>query len=59
MKETYDYIEGFSKQIKMTPASLDLSSLPEGYGFQFELKLADTTKNVSKPILESVELSFQ
>jgi len=59
VKETYDYLEGFSKQIKLTPASLDLSSLPEGYGFQFELKLTDTTENVSKPILESVELSFQ
>lgn len=58
-KETYDYIPGFSKQIKKTPASIDLNSLPEGYGFQFEVKLSDTTENKSKPILESVELSFQ
>ncbi|MFK7910138.1 MAG: hypothetical protein AB8F34_05995 [Akkermansiaceae bacterium] len=59
VKESYDYIKGFSKQIKKTPASLDLSSLPEGYGFQFEIKLTDTTENKSKPILESVELKFK
>jgi len=58
VKESYDYIEGFSKQVKMTPAALDLTSLPEGYGFQFEVKLTDPTENKSKPILESVELSF-
>ena len=59
VKEAYDYIPGFSKQVKRTPASLDLSSLPEGYGFQFEVKLTDTTENKSKPILESVELRFK
>ncbi|MFT6179907.1 MAG: hypothetical protein ACJA1W_002256, partial [Akkermansiaceae bacterium] len=34
-------------------------SLPEGYGFQGEIKLTDSTDNKSKPILESVELSFK
>ena len=56
VKETYDYIEGFSKQVSKTPAELDLSSLPAGFGFQFEVKLKDTTKNESKPILDKVEL---
>jgi len=59
VKETYDYIPGFSKQIKKTPATLDLSSLPEGYGFQFEIKLTDSTDNKSKPTLEKVEISFK
>ena len=59
VKESYDYIKGFAKQVKKTPASLDLSALPEGYGFQFEIKLADTTDNESKPILEGVALSFE
>jgi len=45
VKETYDYIEGFSKQVAKTPAQVDLSSLPEGFGFQFEVKLNDTTEN--------------
>ena len=58
IKESYDYIPGFSKQVARTAAKLDLSSLPEGYGFQFELKVTDTTENASKPILDKVVLSF-
>ncbi|MEN8796173.1 MAG: hypothetical protein ACN4GG_03230 [Akkermansiaceae bacterium] len=59
VKEAYDYIPGFSKQVKKTPASMELSSLPEGFGFQFEIKLTDSTENQSKPILEAIELSFR
>ena len=59
VKEKYDYIKGFSKQVAKTPAELDLSSLPKGYGFQFEIKATDTTENKSKPILDNVTLSFK
>lgn len=59
VKEQYDYIEGFSKQVKRIPASADLSDLPEGYGFCFELRIEDTTANKSKPMLDSVEMSFR
>jgi hypothetical protein len=58
VKETYDHIAGFSKQIKRIPASMDLSNLPEGHGFCFELRLSDMTKNKSKPRIDQVELSF-
>jgi hypothetical protein len=58
VSEKYDYIEGFSKQIAKTAASMDLSALPEGYGFQFEVKMTDTTENKSKPILDKIVLSF-
>ena len=58
VKETYDYIEGFSKQIARTPAAVDLSELPEGFGFQVEIRLEDSTENKSKPILESIDLKF-
>ena len=58
-KESYDYVKGFSKQVKKTPAQLDLSGLPDGFGFQVELKLADTTANASKPLVESLELSLE
>jgi hypothetical protein len=58
VKESYDYIPGFSKQIARTPAKLDLSDLPAGHAFQVELKLTDTTENKSKPIIESLSLSF-
>ena len=47
LKESYDYIPGFSKQIAKTPAELDLSKLPAGYGFQIELRLTDSTENLS------------
>ena len=58
IKEAYDYIPGFSKQIKKTPAELDLSKLPAGFGFQIELRLTDSTENKSKPIIESMTMSF-
>ena len=52
-------IKGFSKQIKCVPAALDLSKFPDGYAFQVELKIADSTDNKSKPIIESLELAFE
>lgn len=58
VKETYDHTPGFAKQIAKTPASIDLSELPAGFGFQFEVKLTDTTENDSKPILDNVRLEF-
>ena len=58
VKESYDYVKGFAKQVARTPASLDLSSLPEGYGFRFEVKLKDTTENRSTPVLDRVTVSF-
>ncbi|MGJ8643540.1 MAG: hypothetical protein ACSHX9_09050 [Luteolibacter sp.] len=59
VNETYKGIPGFAKQIAKTPAQMDLSSLPEGYGFQFEVCLTDTTENDSKPQLDKISLDFQ
>ena len=59
VKETYDYISGFSKQVRRIPAQMDVSSLPEGYGFQIELKMTDTTENKSKPMIESISLTLE
>ena len=58
VKETYSSIKGFAKQVAKTPASLDLSTLPEGYGFQYEIKITDTTENPSKPVLDKVTLTL-
>ncbi len=58
VKETYDYIKGFSKQVKRNPASIDLSKLPAGFGFSFEIRTEDATTNDSKPILDTVTLHF-
>ena len=41
------------------PAKLNLAELPEGYGFQFEVRLKDTTKNQSKPVLNKITLAFE
>lgn len=58
VKESYDYIKGFSKQVARTPAELGLSELPAGYGFQVQLRLTDSTENKSKPIIDRMSLSF-
>ena len=58
VKESYDHTPGFSKQVARTPAKLELSELPEGYGFQFEVRISDSTENESKPILDKITLSL-
>ncbi|WP_145079937.1 hypothetical protein [Aureliella helgolandensis] len=58
-KEHYDYMPGFSKQVAKSPALLKLSELPEGYGFQFEIRIKATTGKESKPVLDTVTLAFQ
>lgn len=59
MHESYERIEGFSKQIKRIPASLDASALPAGKGFAFELKLQDVQGNAAKPELDRVTMTFK
>lgn len=59
VKESYDYVEGFAKQIKRIPASMDLRDLPEGYGFGFELRVSNTTGNEVMPVLENISLFFE
>jgi len=58
-RESYDYIEGFSKQVAKIPARIDLTGLPGGFGFQVELRITDTTENASKPLVESLQLALQ
>lgn len=58
IKESYDHIPGFAKQVARIPARLDLSALPVGYGFQIQLRLTDSTANEAKPIIEKMSLSF-
>lgn len=58
IKETYSGVEGFAKQVAKTPAKADLNELPDGFGFQFEIRISDKTKNGSMPILDKVTLTF-
>lgn len=59
VREQYDYMEGFSKQIQRIPASLDLSSLPAGYAFGFEVKTSTDSDAAVMPILDSITLTFE
>jgi len=59
VKESYSKVPGFAKQIARKPAKLDLTSLPDAYGFQFEIRLSDVTENDAKPILDKVLIDFK
>ena len=59
VKETYDYVEGLSKQVDKTAAKIDLAKLPAGTGFKFQFRVTDTTKNKSTPIMDRVTLTFE
>lgn len=59
VRERYDYIEGFAKQVARTPASLDLSGLPACFGVCFEFKVMDKTANASTPVVDSVTVLFE
>ena len=41
-----------------TSAATFRFGLPAGYGFQWEIKITDTTDNASQPILDKMILSF-
>jgi len=59
VKEVYERIEGFSKQIKRSPAVLDASDLPEGKGFAFALRIKHLDGDVVKPELDRISLKFK
>ncbi len=58
VKESYSSIKGFAKQVAKTPAKADLSSLPEGFGFQFEVRIADQVQAKPRPVLEKISMQF-
>lgn len=59
LREQYDYKEGFAKQVERIPAMIDLSELPVGYAFQFEIKVSDNMENDVKPIIDKVFVTFE
>lgn len=58
VRERYDYTPGFIRVVSLTPAALDLSGLPPGFGFQFEFRLDDTVVANVSPVMDRVEMSF-
>jgi len=59
VKETYRGVEGFAKHVDKIPAQLDLTSLPKGYGFQYEILLSGAVGDEPKPELDKVILNFK
>lgn len=59
ISEDYDHTPDFIRVVTLTPAQLDVASLTEGYGFQFEFRVDDTVVSGVSPILDAVELDFE
>ena len=59
VSEHYDHTPGYIRVVTLTPAQLDLSGLPAGYGFQFEFRVDDTFVKDVTPIMDSVVLDFE
>jgi hypothetical protein len=56
--ERYDHTPGYARVVTTTPATLDLSSLPEGYGFQFAFRIDNTVVTDISPIMDRVVMAF-
>jgi hypothetical protein len=58
VREQYSHTPGHIRVVTLTPAALDLSALPAGYGFQFEFRVDDTVVAGVSPVMDRVEMSF-
>lgn len=58
VRERYAPVEGFVKQVSREPAAIDLSNLPAGEAFCFELRLEKATENKATPLLDTVTVAF-
>ena len=59
VKEIYSQKPGFARIVDVTPAQIDLSSLPEGKGCQFEFRTKQLKANKVQPIMDSVVIEFE
>ncbi len=59
ISEQYDHTPEFIRVVTLTPAQLDLSSIPEGYGFQYEFRVDNTVVADVSPIMDRVEMNFE
>lgn len=58
VREQYHRKDSFSRIVETIPATLDLSLLPEGFGFQIQFKTKSSAASSTKPVLDRVVLSF-
>ncbi|MFH5803726.1 hypothetical protein [Alienimonas sp. DA493] len=59
VRETYRQKPGFVRLIEKTPATLDLTALPAGVGFQFEYRTAGEAGRTARPAMDRVEWTFE
>ncbi|WP_423998887.1 discoidin domain-containing protein [Maribacter sp. IgM3_T14_3] len=59
IKETYDHKAGYARVVDVAPATINMSNLPEGYGFQFEFSIDNTLVDGISPLIDSVEMTFK
>jgi len=66
VKEDYSHKPGFAKHVVKTHAAIDTTTLPEGFGFQFEILVAESvTETVAhgvdavRPELDKITLKFK
>ena len=59
INETYSHTPGYARVVTTTPAQLDLSSLPGGYGFEFEFRVDNDVVPAVSPIMDRVNMVFE
>ena len=57
-KLVFEILRKRAEKAGLMMAEGTLEVMPEGFGFQVELRLTDTTTNASKPLIESIELKL-
>ena len=58
VREQYSHTPDFIRVVTLNPAALDLTTLPAGYGHQFEFRVDNTVVANVSPIMDRVEMSF-
>jgi len=58
IKESYDHKSGYIRIVTVDDAKIDLSSLPSGYGFQFEFIVDNMSVPNVSPLMNSVRMRF-
>lgn len=58
VREQYNHTPNFIRVVTLTPAAIDLASLPAGYGFGFEFRVDNTVVANVSPIMDRVEMAF-
>lgn len=59
INESYSHTPGYARVVTKTPAEIDLSSLPEGFGFEFEFRINNSVVPAVSPIMDRVTMTFE